>query len=167
MFKTRVGKIVLSAAAVLVCLGVPFSFSAEYGHIETFFEIRNDISAQGKGLPEEIKQAHGQDLRTLERLFELNTSALTTIEAYFRIFKIALSGEGSLSADTVRVMNEWLVFIENQCQYDIEYMEAALTETDNEVVKIQIKTAMANIEQLADVASKGIKENRMMIKGEQ
>jgi len=167
MVKTNAVKILLSAAAVLVCLGVPFSFSAEYGHIETFFEVRNEISAQGKGLPEEIKQAHGQDLRTLERLFELNTSALTTIEAYFRIFKIALSGEGNLSDDTVRVMNEWLVFIENQCQYDIEYMEAAMTETDSADVKTQIRTAMANIEKLAEVARKGIKENRMMIKGAQ
>lgn len=166
MAKINAIKFVLSAS-ILVFMGVPFSFSTEYGHIETFFETRNEISAQGKDLPEEIKQARGQDLRTLERLFELNTSALTTIEAYFRIFKIALSGEGSLSADTVRVMNEWLVFIEKQCQYDNEYLEAAFMETDNENVKVQISKARANIEKLAEISRKGIKENRMMIEGAQ
>ena len=162
MVKNRVLKtIIISFCLVVLFCGI--SFSQDFNHIKELFDVRTSISNQGSMLPDAIKIASGKDVRTLERIFELNTSALTTIEAYFRIFKMALSPEVTIDEETIKIVNEWLIFVKNQCAYDVEYLEAALTETDNETVMEQIIISKDNIEQLSEAAKKGMQENDEMM----
>jgi len=136
------------------------SYAEGYQHINDLFDLRSAISDQGQSLPDSIKKAAGNDLRTLERIFELNTSSLTTIEAYFRLFKMALTAQEELTGETIDILNEWLSFIKNQCSYDIEYLQEALLETENEEVISHINTAKDNIEKLSKIADTGISENK-------
>lgn len=138
----------------------------DFAYINELFDIRNEMTEQGKSIPGSIKLAYGKDLRTLERIFELNTSALTTVEAYFRIFKIALSQEEGISSGSIQIMNEWLVFIEKQCQYDLEYLEEAKIETTNGMTETQIALTQKNIKKLANIVQKGIAQNELMMKVE-
>jgi hypothetical protein len=132
-------------------------------HIEKLFDLRSSITNQGKSLPADIKQQTSvEDIRTLERIFELNTSTLTTIEAYFRLFKMMMTTNTETKLEVVDLLNEWLRFIGNQSKYDIEYLEQALTETKTEAVKKQITTARDNIQQLIALAQQGMNENRDM-----
>ncbi|HPS19391.1 MAG TPA: hypothetical protein PKY78_00170 [Candidatus Omnitrophota bacterium] len=155
----------LFVSALVIFSGASFSFCQEYKHIEQMFDLRTAITNQGKMLPENIKQTVGNDLRTLERIFELNTSTLTTIEAYFRLFKMAISQEGDPTQTSVNILNEWLAFIKNQCAYDTQYLDEAMKEIKNPAVLDHIKTAKTNIEQLAHISELGIKENPSMIGG--
>jgi len=139
------------------------SHGEEFDHIQQLFDLRTAISDQGKLLPAYIKSASGNNLMTLERIFELNTSALTTVEAYFRIFKIAFTAEEKPSAEAVDVLNEWLAFIEIQCRYDIEYLDEAETEVRDKRVLEEIITAKKNIEKLSMIAEKGIGENEKLL----
>ena len=157
-----VKKTLISASVILsLALGMAVCQSSgkETSHIEDLFEIRTSITNQGKILPELIRKAYSNDLRTLERIFELNTSAVTTIEAYFRILKIALSSNMESDPETVEIMNGWLTFINNQCSYDIEYLDEALNETTNAEVIEQLNTARDNVKRLATISEKGILEN--------
>ncbi|RKY40811.1 MAG: hypothetical protein DRP85_07865 [Candidatus Makaraimicrobium thalassicum] len=162
---TRRRRIIITFLLSVILLSFswnPISLCEEFNHIEKLFDLRTSIGEQGKLLPEKIKTRTGNDLSTLERIFELNTSALTTIEAYFQILKIAMSTETESNSETVSILNEWLAFINNQCGYDIEYLEEALKESmDNEVIE-QINTAKENIKRLSQIVSEGINENNMM-----
>ena len=162
MVKNRVLKSVIVSFCLLF-LACGISFSQDFNHIKELFDIRTSISNQGSMLPDAITIVSGKDVRTLERIFELNTSALTTIEAYFRIFKMALAPEVKIDDETIKIVNEWLVFIKNQCAYDVEYLEAALTETENETVMEHIIMSKENIEQLSNAAKKGLQENKEMM----
>jgi hypothetical protein len=141
-------------------------YGEEFSHIRDLFALREDISNQGTTLPEAIKRTGGKDLMTLERIFELNTSALTTIEAYFRLFKMALTADTRMSDEDVKIMNEWLEFINNQCKYDVEYLDAAMKETSDDAVYDQVAKAKNNVEKLATITQKGIQENSGMLSGE-
>lgn len=136
------------------------AFPQTFQHIESLFDLRTDIGAHGDTLPEAIKSSAGNEVRTLERIFELNTSALVTIEAYFRIFKISLSSEATMNDKTIEILNEWLSFIKNQCSYDIMYLNEALKETSNEMILLNIKTSLTNITKLSEIAGNGIQENK-------
>ena len=83
--KKRIFTLLFSLVVFVVSCCV-FSSAEETTHVEDMFMIRNDFVEQGNGMPDYIKKATGVNLSTLERLFDLNTSALTMIEAYFRIF---------------------------------------------------------------------------------
>lgn len=161
--KMPINKIISLFLFALVILVFPSSsFCKDYEHIEALFDLRTSITEQGRILPEDIKLAKGDDVRTLERTFELNTSALTTIEAYFRIVKIAIQRGSLPDAETVSILNEWLTFIKNQCTYDIEYLDAALAETQSENAKKQLTTAKQNVAKLEEIVTRGIAENSQM-----
>ncbi|MDD4957006.1 MAG: hypothetical protein PHH49_04615 [Candidatus Omnitrophica bacterium] len=135
----------------------------DFSHIKDLFALRENLSEQGSSLPNAIKKTSGKDLMTLERIFELNTSALTTIEAYFRLFKMALAAGTNMRAEDIKIINEWLEFINNQCKYDIEYLDAAMKETSDGAVHEQIASAKDNIERLSLIAEKGVKENSAIL----
>ena len=110
-------------------------------------------------MPDLIRQARDNDLRTLERIFELSTSALTTIEAYFKMLRIAIVGDGKVPSEVITSLNEWLAFINNQCKYDIEYLDEALAETENQAVIDHINTAKNNLQKLSEATERAIEEN--------
>jgi len=139
------------------------SYSENFTQVEKFFALRNAITEHGNAIPEQIKNSTGSDLRTLERIFEMETSTLTTIEAYFRILMIAVSTKSETDPGTVKILNGWLDFISNQCKYDIEYLEEAPKETDNTVVLEEIIVTKNNTEKLADIVKKSIAENSAML----
>lgn len=133
-------------------------------HIKDMDGIRASIIAQGNGLPDRIREATViMDIRTLERIYELNTSLLTTIEAYFRMLKLVIAYQGDVPNRVIEALNEWLAFIRKQCVYDIEYLDAASQEVDNEVVIGEIETAKTNIQHLADITDQAIEENSSML----
>ncbi|MBF0253053.1 MAG: hypothetical protein HQL29_04475 [Candidatus Omnitrophica bacterium] len=150
-------------ALLILCLSflaLPMAaYSQSFQHVESLFDLRTQIGAQGDVLPEAIKASRGNDVRTLERIFELNTSALVTIEAYFRIFKISLSAE-TVTEESISILNEWLSFIKNQCSYDILYLNQALKESPNDSVAKNIETSLTNIKKLSEIATNGIQENK-------
>lgn len=135
----------------------------EFKHIDDLFDVRSSIAQQGQLLPEAIRNSSGNDVRILERIFELNTSALTTIEAYFRIFKITFATREGLTPATEGILNEWLSFITSQCQYDIEYLREAKLETKNEQTLKQLDISQKNIGKLASITTFGVKENTEML----
>ncbi|MBF0216604.1 MAG: hypothetical protein HQL30_06375 [Candidatus Omnitrophica bacterium] len=142
----------------------PSSYSLEFDHIESLFDIRSSIASQGQVLPDSIRASAGNDVRILERIFELNTSALTTIEAYFRIFKVTFATKEGLTQATNKILNEWLAFVNNQCQFDIEYLKETLNEAKSEDTKRQIEISKRNIEKLANITKQGITENEDMLR---
>ncbi|MBF0494597.1 MAG: hypothetical protein HQL28_05655 [Candidatus Omnitrophica bacterium] len=137
--------------------------AADFEYIDKLFDLRTSITDQGRLLPEAIKVAKANNLRILERVFELNTSALTTIEAYFRIFKISITTGTTLNESTTKILNEWLSFIENQCKYDSDYLTAAQTETDNPDVLKHLKISKVNIVKLAELCEEGVTENSRVL----
>jgi len=160
-------KNLLLSAALLSALSIfagPFAFANPEAYIEKLFDLRTAITDQGKNLPGDIKKTNGEDMRTLERIFELNTSALTTIEAYFRIFKVTITSGNDTKPEAVNILNDWLNFIANQCTYDTEYLNAALKDTRNKDVIQNLNISKKNIDKLAEIAQEGIAENNKMIK---
>jgi len=132
-------------------------------YIKKLDDVRTSIIEQGQDLPGLIKQSQNNDLRTLERIYELSTSALATIEAYFKMLKIAVSSESAINKKTLDSLNEWLLFIHNQCRYDIEYLDEALTQTDAEAIADQLNTAKSIMAELADVSQQAITENNLLL----
>ncbi|MFH1837615.1 MAG: hypothetical protein ABH862_05845 [Candidatus Omnitrophota bacterium] len=140
-----------------------YSYSEDFKQVEHLFSLRNTITDQGSIIPEKIRNAQGADIRTLERIFEMETSMLTTMEAYFRILMISISSKSESTPETVKILNGWLEFIINQCKYDIEYLDEALKETKSPAVIEEIISAKDNIEKLSDIAKKSIAENSAML----
>jgi len=131
------------------------SYGKELIYVEKLFDIRDAITLQGNILPEKIQNSEGIDRRTLERIFELNTSTLTTIEAYFRILMITIATENENNSSAIKILNEWLTFTKNQCKYDMEYLNSTLKETTDQVVINEInitKNSLVLLEQIADSA---------------
>ncbi|MFH1798672.1 MAG: hypothetical protein ABH844_04985 [Candidatus Omnitrophota bacterium] len=158
-------KIVFTVLALWAMLSVeePSSFGKDYDYVEQLFDVRGLITDHGKLMPSAIKETTGNDLRTLERIFELNTSTLTTIEAYFRILMITLSTKSETNEQAVKILNEWLTFTNNQCAYDIEYLDSTLAETSDDTVIEQIQTAKHNAQKLSEILQLGIKENLRLL----
>jgi len=136
------------------------SFSKELTHIEKLFDIREEITTQGKSIPILIKEAQYMDIRTFERIFELNTSILSTIEAYFRMVKISIIKKNNNNPKIIEILNNWLNFINNQCTYDLEYLNSSLPQSNNKECIEQIQIAIKNIENLYEITKLGIQENK-------
>ena len=147
----------------LIFLSHTASFGEGFEHIKRLFELRESIGDQGKALPDLIRSSSGDDIRTLERIFELNTSALTTIEAYFRIFKMAISTQNMQDPATILILDEWLTFMGTQCKFDIEYLDEASSGNRDQAILKQINISKKNIIELATIAKIGVKENQMTI----
>ena len=150
-------KIILISALLFLSRADISAFSDNY--IKELDTIRTSIIAQGDNMPDLIRQARDNDLRTLERIFELSTSALTTIEAYFKMLRIAIVGDGKVPSEVITSLNEWLAFINNHCKYDIEYLDEALAETENQAVIDHINTAKNNLQKLSEATERAIEEN--------
>ena len=116
----------------------------------------------GNKMPAMIKSAENRDIRTLERVFEINTYALTTIEAYFKMIKVAVSSEGDINKEIMEVLNGWLEFINNYCKKDMEYFDEALSDTNDEKIMDVVLEAKKNIQTLSDATVQAIKENKVL-----
>lgn len=108
-------------------------------------------------------KSEGSDTRTLERIFELNTSALTSIEAYFRLYRVAIHTGSYDNPEVIQILNEWLRFIKNQCSYDMDYLEEAVNETRDLQVLEQVRTARSNIEELSNIIQKALRQNTTLV----
>ncbi len=117
------------------------------------------MAKMGSSLPELTRKAQLRDIRTMERVFEINNYSLVTIESYFKMMKIALTSGAGLNKEALSVLNGWLKFVSNYCEYDIKYMDEALSQTkDASIIEI-LKTEKNNISSLIDASQFGIKEN--------
>jgi len=133
-------------------------------HISELDIVRSAIINQGNSMPALIREATtNQDIRTLERIYELNTSLLVTIESYFRMLKLVVSSRRDINGPVIDSLNEWLAFINNQCRHDIDYLQSAITETADDKVKNALTLAKINIEKLSDVTQLAISENKNML----
>lgn len=122
--------------------------------------VREAIIKQGNNMPSLIRDAKAENISTLERVFELSTSALTTIEAYLKMVRIVIVSKADLDGDVLKTLNEWLTFIKTQCDYDLEYLNEARSQTKDEIVLEQVSIAESNIKTLKDVMDLAIEENR-------
>lgn len=147
---------------LILCMLLMYAHNSAFGQesILKLDEIRNLIAGQGDMLPEIMKESKGNDVRTLERIYELNTSALTTVEAYMKMLKMALSFDGEINKASLDILNKWLLFIGRQCEYDIEYLEFALTEISNTNTIEQINISKNNLKNLQSITNLAIKENQ-------
>lgn len=128
-------------------------------HIRKFDTVRTSMAKMGSALPELTRKAQPRDIRTMERVFEINNYSLVTVESYFKMIKIALSSGTGLNKDVLNILNGWLKFISNYCEYDIKYMDEAISQTqDNAIIEI-LKSEKNNIASLRDASQLGINEN--------
>ena len=153
-------KIILIACVFAYSISAP-ALSEDY--VTKLDKIRNSIIQQGNILSTLIPKAKGNDIRTLERVYELNTSTLTTIEAYLKMLKVVLSSRKEIAKDDLGRLDGWLLFIHKQCKFDIEYLDEALSDTKEEAVIGQIKTSRQNMEKLANITAVGIEENKVLL----
>jgi len=132
-------------------------------HLTDLDAVRTSLTSVGGRLPDIIKKAKPEDIRTLERVFEINNYALVTIESYLKMLKVMISSGGSLNKDTIGVLNNWLKFIKNYCEYDLKYFEEALSGTRDEVVIEMLNIEKQNISMLIKISEKGIDENNRFV----
>lgn len=128
-------------------------------HIRELGSVRESMAKVGSALPELIKKSDPKYLRTLERTFEINNYALVTIESYMKMVKVAVSSGGSINKEIVGVLNGWLGFIRNYCEYDVKYFDEALVETGDADVAGILKAQKENIVRLKAISEKGVSEN--------
>jgi len=147
---------------LFLCAAVPGIARGE-NHITEFNALRDSMIELGSGMPDMIKNADQAHVRTLERVFEINTFALSSLEAYFKMLNIVVLSKGAFNAEVVRLLNRWLEFIEKFSKKDIDYFEEALAQTKDQAVGAVIKKARANIGTLGEIAQKATKENIQLI----
>lgn len=150
----------------LFCLAIAGVLSFSYAdhascqeHIRKLDAVRASMAKMGSALPELTRKAQSRDIRTMERVFEINNYSLVTIESYFKMIKIALSSGAGLNKDVLNILNGWLKFVSNYCEYDIKYMDEAIAQTKDEAIIEILKTEKSNISSLRDASRFGINEN--------
>ena len=154
------------ALLILLFLSILVVPAFSENHIRELDKIRSSIIQQGNDMPEIIKSARGSDIRTLERIYELNTSALTTIEAYFKMLKVVARSGMEITPDVVVSLNEWLEFITNQCTYDLEYLDEVMSTAKEGMVFSQIRIAADNMNKLHKTTKTAILENEALLEGD-
>jgi hypothetical protein len=75
------------------------------------------------------------------------------------MIKIALTSGTGLNKEVLSVLNGWLKFVTNYCEYDIKYMDEALSQTKDASIVEMLKTEKSNISSLIEASRFGIKEN--------
>ncbi|MFH1394840.1 MAG: hypothetical protein ABIH09_01630 [Candidatus Omnitrophota bacterium] len=163
MKRLKPTKIILLTCFIISLAFCSPLYSEELMHVGELFSLRDAITEQGNLLPEKIEKTSGNDRRTLERIFELNTSTLTTIEAYFRILMITIATGNETNSEAIKILNEWLTFTKNQCVYDIEYLDATLKEANDPQVIDEIIQAKKHAESLLTLTSNAINENSKLV----
>ncbi len=128
-------------------------------HIRKMDAVRTSMSKVGNILPELTRKAQGRDIRMMERVFEINNYSLVTMESYFKMIKIALASGTGLNKEVLGVLNGWLRFITNYSEYDIKYIDEALSQTTDPALISILKSERDNISSLRDVSKFGIEEN--------
>jgi hypothetical protein len=128
-------------------------------HIRKLDTVRASMAKMGNVLPELTRKAQPREIRTMERVFEINNYSLVTIESYFKMIKIALSSGTGLNKDVLSILNGWLKFVSNYCEYDIKYIDEALAQTNDAAVIEILKSEKSNISSLRDASQSGINEN--------
>lgn len=160
MVKHKLRNAILISSILLVTLWSSPAFGQN--HIKELDTVRTSMTELGGTMPAMIKEAKPVDQRTLERVFEINTYALTTIEAYLKMIKVALSSNGDINKDVVDVFNGWLEFMNKFCRKDIEYLDEALSETKDKPIVSVITRTKKNIQDLGDITARGIVENKVL-----
>lgn len=160
MRKYMAAKVMILVMA-LTLSGVGHAFSQDH-HLKKLDAIRSAMSELGSTMPDLIRKAEPRDIRTLERVFEINTYALTTIEAYFKMLKVAVSSKEPINKDTVTVLNGWLEFINKYCKSDIEYFDEAASQTKDDTIVSLIGKARDNIRELGAITLAAIDENKTL-----
>ena len=147
----------VSIAAILSLSYPDYSHCQE--HIRKLDAVRASMAKMGSALPELTRKAQPRDIRTMERVFEINNYSLVTIESYFKMTKIALTSGAGLNKEALSVLSGWLKFVSNYCEYDIKYMDEAIAQTKDASIIEMLKTEKKNIFSLIDASQLGIKEN--------
>ncbi|MDD4203119.1 MAG: hypothetical protein PHQ52_06600 [Candidatus Omnitrophica bacterium] len=146
---------------MVFCLYSSVAFCSN--HIQEMTMLRDSIIAQSNQMPPLIRAASADDIRTLERIYELNTSTLTTIEAYFKMIKVITSSQVEINNSIIQSLNEWLQFINNQCEFDTDYLNEALQISKTPSTIEQIQAAKAHMVNLVKITNQGIDENLLII----
>ncbi len=128
-------------------------------HIRKLDAVRTSMAKMGNVLPELTRKAQGRDIRMMERVFEINNYSLVTIESYFKMTKIALISGTGLNRDALGVLSGWLKFMTNYSEYDIKYLDEALSQTKDPTIIELLKSEKDNISSLHDASKFGIEEN--------
>ena len=122
-------------------------------------EVRTSLSRLGSSLPELIKKARPQHIRPLERVFEINTYALTAIESYFKMIRISMVSGAQANKEALDVVNGWLKFISHCCEYDCKYLCEALSQGDDAAIIEILNFEKDIVSTLRDASQIGTKEN--------
>ncbi len=144
-------------AGIVFFLAVSSAFPQD--HIRKLDAVRASMSKMGTSLPDLTRKAQPGDIRTMERVFEINNYSLVTIESYFKMIKIALSSGTGLNKDVLAVLNGWLKFISNYSEFDIKYIDEALSQTKDPAVIDILNAEKNNITSLREASLFGINEN--------
>jgi len=159
----RTGNTILSIVAISMLVWNISGPAYAQDHLNDIDGVRSSMTEIGYKLPEMIKSAKPQDIRTLERVFEINNYALMTIESYLKMLKVFSLGGGYLNKPTVDILNGWLKFISNYCEYDIKYLDEARADTQDKTALDIIEKERASIEALRNAAIKGSLENSKIL----
>jgi hypothetical protein len=146
----------------LLTAGTTTSYSQN--HIKELDALRSSMAEIGAKMPDMIRATKNNEMRTLERVYEINTYALTTIEAYFKMVKVAVSSDGKINTDIIAVFNGWLQFISKYCEQDISYLDEATLDMKNPDILKLLALTKSNITALDRIAAKAIEENNNLLK---
>lgn len=128
-------------------------------HIRKLDAVRTSMAKMGSSLPELTRKAQPRDIRTMERVFEINNYSLVVVESYLKMIKIALASGTGLNKDVLEVLNGWLNFVSNYCEYDIKYIDEALAQTKDAAIIEILKSEKSNISSLREASQFGVTEN--------
>lgn len=150
-------------AVMSIVAGATIGPASAQDHLSDLDSVRSSMTELGYTLPDAIKAAKPQDIRTLERVFEINNYALMTIESYLKMLKVFSLGGGYLNKETVDILNGWLKFVSNYCEYDIKYLDEAKADTQDKLVLEIIGKERTSIDSLMKAAIKGSSENSKIL----
>lgn len=128
-------------------------------HLKDIDKVRTSMTDIGYRLPKAINSTKPENIRTLERVFEINNYALVTIESYLKMLKVFSLSPNRNFKETLVILNSWLNFIASYCASDIKYLDEARAEMKGEAEKAIVGEEVANITKLMEAAQKGIDEN--------
>lgn len=159
----RINNALVSIAVGFFILSFGTGAALPQDHLSDLDAVRTSMTEIGYSLPQTIKAAKPEDIRTLERVFEINNYALMTIESYLKMLKVFSLGGGYLNKETVDILNGWLKFVSNYCEYDVKYLEEAKADTKDQITLGIIEKEKINIESLKAAAIKGSSENSRVL----
>jgi hypothetical protein len=128
-------------------------------HLKDIDDVRSSMTAMGYKLPDAIRATKAENIRTLERVFEINNYALVTIESYLKMLKIFSLSDVRNDKKVLPIINGWLTFISHYCESDIKYLEEAQKEMAGDNERKIVGEQKDNISRLMKAARRGIDEN--------